>query len=657
MKHLFTLIALLSATLAHGQFEAIRTLTPEQGQEVRRPVEAKIFGSPAEELPALEAELLDIFQASNTTLEGKQYACRMLRFCASEACVPALGQELLNPELSQFVRLVFQGLDSKAADTALLAALPQADEQIQIGIIGTLGQRGTKDAVSAIAPFLNSENADAQFAAITALGNIGGRKAVKALAMAEVKPEFSALSKQAQISAANGNRHYPFGIFSAQSGRSVSESLLADENEDVRCAALVGLAQANPKKASPTVLDALASDNLRYRNTAIGLLPLLPTGQLTSVRLGMKAENEVLLINELARRGATEAEGMLILATGNENEDIRNAAIRALGKVGGAEAIELLVADAPTDEVAYGALCELNATGTDEAIVEAMAAADDNLKVKYIECLSARQAKAALPALVELAKGGWSRTSAAAINGMANLVAGPDFASYAALILATDNKKKLGALEKSIGDAAQRLPDPNACALPLIEAYGKAKGEQQYAIIRSLGSIGGDAAKTLLTVSLESPAPEIRDAAVRGLCNWPTLDAADQLIELAETTDQEKYKVLALRGYIRLANTLNDEKKALPMCEKAAALTDRPAELKSIIACAKRFKSEEVINFIAPFIENPEVVDEAGQAMIEQTWHWKYKTMAVPHLERYIELTDNEQMKRYAQDAIDNAKN
>jgi hypothetical protein len=72
MKCIAIISLLLTASMAGAQLEAIRTLTPDQGQDVRRPVEAKIFGSSQDELPALEAELLEIFQSSKTTLEGKQ---------------------------------------------------------------------------------------------------------------------------------------------------------------------------------------------------------------------------------------------------------------------------------------------------------------------------------------------------------------------------------------------------------------------------------------------------------------------------------------------------------------------------------------------------------------------------------------------------------
>ena len=57
MKRILTISLLLAASMAGAQLEAIRTLTPEQGQEVRRPVEAKVFGASSDALPALETEL------------------------------------------------------------------------------------------------------------------------------------------------------------------------------------------------------------------------------------------------------------------------------------------------------------------------------------------------------------------------------------------------------------------------------------------------------------------------------------------------------------------------------------------------------------------------------------------------------------------------
>ncbi|VGO20166.1 HEAT repeat domain-containing protein [Pontiella sulfatireligans] len=641
MKRIIVFSLLLTAAVSYAQFDALRTLTPEQGQDVRRPVEAKIFASTQEELAAHEAALLEIFQASDTTLEGKQYTCRMLRHCASEASVPVLEKELLNPELSQFVRRVLQGLKASSANDALIAPLPAASNKITAGIIGTLGQRGSEQSVKTIAPYLESENAEIQRAAITALGNIGGKKARKALAGAKVDSKFSSEWKMAQIKSAEKLKPRSVLFFRSNPALKVYKAFLDDGDENIRCAALVGVAKADADEAADMVLAELNSENARIRNTALGLLAVLPSDELVEEIEELDTPSQILVISELSDRKATEAETVVLKLAASENAAIKTAAFQALEHVGGAASIQPLIDAALDNADAYNALCGLNATGTDVAVIQALETTkNEKVKVKMLECLTARQAKTALPAFVTLAKGDWNRTSASAISGMASLVSEKDFSIYADMMLSTDNKKKIMALEKSIATAGQRLPDTTACALPLIEAYDKAKGEAKYAIIRSLGSIGGDAARGLLTQAMASIDPKIQDAAIRGLANWPSMDVAGQLLQLATAAADDKHRVIALRGYIRLAGTVPDFKPAFAMCQKALATTDRPAEIKSIISCAKRFKEPQVLDFLAVQLDNPEVFTEAGWAICEISGHWKLKQPSIPILQRIAETDD-----------------
>jgi hypothetical protein len=56
--------------------------------------------------------LLEIFQSSDTTLEGKKYSCRILRYCASAISVPVLqriadtpGDEKLSKEAANKIEM------------------------------------------------------------------------------------------------------------------------------------------------------------------------------------------------------------------------------------------------------------------------------------------------------------------------------------------------------------------------------------------------------------------------------------------------------------------------------------------------------------------------------------------------------------------------
>lgn len=650
MKRLIALSLWFLVTAASAQFDAVRTLRPDQGQEVRRPIEAKLFNSTNEELPAFEKELLDIFKDSSTTLEGRQYACRMLRFCASEVCIPVLAPKLLVEDLSFFVRMVFQGLESAAADDALIKTLTKiGNKKIKVGIIGTLGQRGSSASIKTITPYLKTLDSDVQLAAIIALGNIGGLESSKVLARAKVRPAHAVAWKTAQIQSAKSLKpEYAIKVLS---------QFRNDDNENIRVAVFIGIALAAPEKSTPDVIDTLGSDDLPMRNAAIVLLTSLPEELLIKELPGCSPEKQVLLIEAFASRRTARAEVAVLALTENENEAVRDAAFQALESIGGATSVTKLVKSIQSNAKAYDTLCALKATETDDALIEALKnSEDDKLRVKLIECLTARKSSEARPIFIELAKGDWSRTCKSAIDGLAIMADSNTFPVYAELMLATDNNKKILGLEQSIAIAAQRQSDAEACTQPLIAVYPNAKGEAQYAIIRSLGSIGGTSAHEMLAQSMTSTVPEIKDAAVRGLCNWPNTNAADQLIDLATNSDNEKYKVLALRGYIRLANGCAEEREAMFMCRKVVDVTDRPDVLKSVIACAKRFQTEDTINFLEPMLDNPAIANEAGWALIEVSWGWRAGPVSIGALEKTLEYATDEGLKRATQARIDEIK-
>lgn len=628
MKKTIPLLLLLAATAAHAQFDAIRTLRPDQGQEVRRPIEARVFCSTQSELPAIEAELLEIFQAPETTLEGRQYCCRMLRFCASEACVPVLAPKLTDLDLSSFVRLVFQGLETPAADKALAKALPKADPVLKIGIIGTLGQRGSTKSVKAIKPHLKGKDAQIQSAAITALGNIGGKEAAKALVKAKVAPQLSNDWKRAQLKCAAT-------LDAKTAPRAYQKFLATDQDEEIRAEALAGWTHLAPQEAAPTVFEWLSSDSAHLKKIAIGLLPALPTPQL--IQAGKKADskNQALIIRALSDRKDPPVEEFVISTLSNTNAVVQSAAFTALGKVGGAASIDILLAAVPNNDAAFGALCQLDATGISAAIFQALEnSGDDRFKEKMIECLALRQKHSALPVIVTYAEDPWSRTTKTAIDALAALVRTEEFGIYARLIMESKEPKKRAALEQSAALACQRQPDANACSLQLIRSSKAAKGEAEYAILRTLGSMGGPTAYELLAQSLSSSDPQIVDASIRGLANWPTLDAADQLLELATAAESETHRVIALRGYIRLAGTESDPEKNLEMCRMAADATDQPAELISIIGCAKHNRNEPVLEFLTQQLDNPEIFTEAAWAICEISRDRKLRQLSVPALER-----------------------
>jgi hypothetical protein len=270
----------------------------------------------------------------------------MLRHCGSDAAIPVLAPELGNPELSHFVRLVFQGLETPEADKALAKTLPKSNDDIKVGIIGTLGQRGSSKSVKAIKPYLSDTNTEIQLAAIIALGNIGGKDATEALTKAKVNPELSNEWKRSQLKCA--------GTLDDKTAMRAYRKFLAEGNDNpIRAEALVGMTTLAPAESITEVCALLDADNTRLKQIAIGLLPILPAEQLTERLVGMAPENQIWVINALSNRTDPAAESAVLKLTANENEAVRDAAFKALGTIGRDASTQPLLA-AAADNEAHG---------------------------------------------------------------------------------------------------------------------------------------------------------------------------------------------------------------------------------------------------------------------------------------------------------------
>jgi len=139
----------------------------------------KAYGKP-EELKKFETSLDDILK-SDAKYAGKQYACRELSIIGTQQSVPVLAPMLTNQEYSDMARYALERIPGDAVDKALLAALPKAEGKAKIGIVNSLGERGTKAAAGEIAKLVDNSDRVLAGAAISALGKIGGADALRGL--------------------------------------------------------------------------------------------------------------------------------------------------------------------------------------------------------------------------------------------------------------------------------------------------------------------------------------------------------------------------------------------------------------------------------------------------------------------------------------------
>jgi len=237
---------------AGGNWEKVKTYDfgdsrqplTEISDEIR-----KAYGKP-DELKKFEASLLDVVK-SDAKYAGKQYACRELSIIGTEQSAPVLAPMLTNQEYSDMARYALERIPGEAVDKALLAALPKAEGKAKVGIVNSLGERGTKSAAGEIAKLADNSDKVLAGAAISALGKIGGPDALKALDKAlQSAPDnqkmvvYDAYLKIAEKMVAAGNKADAQKIYLSLNKQGVPQL--------VRTAALKGMVGAAGAKPGAT---------------------------------------------------------------------------------------------------------------------------------------------------------------------------------------------------------------------------------------------------------------------------------------------------------------------------------------------------------------------------------------------------------------------
>ena len=133
----------------------------------------------------LESTLADVL-STDVPRAAKDIVCRALKSIGTAHSVPALAKLLHDEELSHMARHALQTNDAPEAVKALVGAIDKAPKKIKIGIISSLGARGTGVPVAPLAKALTDKDSEISTAGALALGAIGSADAVKALGSAKV---------------------------------------------------------------------------------------------------------------------------------------------------------------------------------------------------------------------------------------------------------------------------------------------------------------------------------------------------------------------------------------------------------------------------------------------------------------------------------------
>ena len=579
----------------------------------------------------------------STPQPARVWLLRQLERIGGEESVAPLAALLADndAEIRDAARRALQKNASTQAYRALRASLrPDLRPDRQVALINALAQREefTADAVRTLTPFLNSTDRSVSLAAIAAIGDAAATPPDALFAL--VLPADNAPAGDARDPLAGAATDAILRIIDRLIARGDAAAL--DEN--------VMLEEALGETAPVRVRHALLAqqvailgadaahqvfawindeqEDLQVRRQAARLLVEYPnvaeTGAIGELLAGAAPAAQAILLDVLADRGDATALPVAQRQLASPDEQVRIAALNALGVLGDASTVPLLVsaaaqAQGDEQEAARAAILRIGGSQVDSALQALLTTGNPAERIEAIIALGARDCSAAVPALLEQARGRDAKVQREALKVIAKLGDASLTPELLDLLATFDPDANSSALEDAIVALSNKIEPADQRAAATLDTYDRADRELRPAFIRVLGRLGGPAALERIRAAAGDSDRLLKDAGVRALAEWPDVAVAKDLMDIARQSDNRAHRVLALQGYIRLAGSdaAGDAAERLAKFRAAFNLAERIEEKRQVLGGLGTVGSREALEFTLGLLPEPDLRAEAEIAALQ----------------------------------------
>jgi len=620
-----------------------------------------------------EAKLIAVLKSADASRKDKADACRLLAITGGKDSIAPLAALLGNEELSHNARYALEPNPDPAVDEAFRNALGKLKGKPLVGVIGSIGVRRDAKAVGALTKLLGDSDTVVACAAARAMGKIGTVEAAKALqaalpnASAGVKLDLcEGLFRCAESLAANDQKEQAVAIY--------DELLKPDAAHQVRAGALRGAILTRDRGGPKLLRQYLQSKDYILFSAAVQASQDLPGDRVTKALLdemkNLPADNQILIIQTLGRRGDKAAVPALLDVAKSGAKPVRIAAIQTVTEMGDASAVPAFVqllddSDREIAQAAQTSLATFPGQEADAAVTAMFQNGSPDKQRLALDLMNRRRIKDSMPALLQAARSVDSKTRPDAIKMIGDLGGAGQLPALLELLDAAQNAQDLAATEQAITTACTKDKDPQAQAQKLAGRLNQAKPAQQAALLRVLSAVGGPDSLKAVRSLVDSSNAEVRSAAIRALGAWRTADAAPDLLALAKATTDSTAKTLFLRSYLNLAarGEMPVEQR-LGMCKQAASMIQRDEEKRLLLGTLGNIESPDAMDLILPYLSDANIRQEAGMAavtlaekLLKGRGPSKVAAQLVEPLEKVSQATTNDEVAKRAKNLLRQAKN
>jgi len=523
----------------------------------------------------LERRMVAVLENAEATDEGRRFLCQQLAIVGTDRSVPVLGRLLRDAELGRHACYALRGIDTAPAGAALRGALADAPPKVRLDIIQALSQRGEPDSVPMLIALLASNDRKTAHAAATALGTFGGTRAADALRGATARIPAELLNhcrlQCAQALGEGGKSEAALSVF--------QELYAGDVPLQVRRGAMLGTIHLGGEEGTRFLLDVLQGGNAELRLAAVsnGLRLLGEQRSAAALDLVMAclpkvpADEQVVWLRELTAQCGFAMTPHLRTLARHDSRDVRATALRGLVQLEDVGAVPVLMqalhGETAERKLALSGLRKVKGNGVAKAITDALPGSESSLQVQIIGVLRDRGEESAVPALMGLTEHENEKVAAAAFQALGDLA---DSLSLSELVDRVLVLKNVAVADRSGVRAVLSIARRHEAQERLLGELRKRSvgriGITAYCrILRIVSALPDARSVQMLREAKGSGDSPVRDVALRGLVNHPHVAALPELQRMIETPDSDKYRVLAMRGMVRLLRSQSglDQKQRL----------------------------------------------------------------------------------------------
>jgi len=606
--------------------------------------------------------------------KAQEFIISQLQLVGKREAVKPIARFLVDPKLCEPAARALLSFETERAEKAFIKSLDSLSGSRRITVIKALGELQSQKAVKKIKPFVSSEDEKLRLVSLYALANIGDPSCLSLLGKARIRSSPYERSRAPFIYLLYIQRLSELGYkkLSVNICRDLIKNYTAEDETQVRCAALDLLANTAQGKALNDLLRAVESPDRDFRQKALGLAVNIYQKEMKEnwkqkmEKVSPEVQAEILTM--LGRTGDESLLDFFRRKLHSEHPGVRMAVIIPLSRWGKEKVMddlfELLHHNKKQEtQLIKQVLLGFDAESIIPRIQREFNEMPSNARTALIQVMAKKRAFSCADLILSQVQSHEEDLRRTALSHLERVVDESDVSALITLLKEAQDPREISWLQKALEKACQFISDSEKRAEKVLAALEEAEGSKKRVFLRPLSEIGGNKALDAVLENLEKEDPEIRTEAFYTLIQWKSIEASDELLLLGKKAKDKKQRYLSLKSYIQvIVSSELEDKKKLEMLMEAKTIPEETDEEKLFLSGLGQIKTLGSMEQAAQFLPHEELQKSAANiiariALPEPLREGLRGDKVIFLLKEALEFIENEHQREQILEYIDQIKN